>query len=211
MKRKSLLICFTGVDGSGKTTHAKFLIRYLNENGYSCTYVWGALRPIFSYFFFAFTRLMGYWKEVKKNAYTNPLENANKKLAKKLGFLLRFLYFVDFQIKAFKIRVPLMLKKIVICDRYFYDLLMELERSNLSSQKFSNILYNTLPHPTITFLLDAPENLTSERRRFLYIDQKSKRRIFLKMSKTFNFIIINSSEDFLYNQKRIRDIVFVLY
>lgn len=206
MARKSFLICFTGVDGSGKTSHAKSLVKYLNQRGYSSCYVWGAPRLIFSYIFFAFTRIMSYWKETKKNAYTNPLEYASEKLAEKLGLLLRFFYFVDFHIKAlFSIRLPLMLGKNVICDRYFYDLLMELERTDLSSKKFTYLLSRTLPHPAVTFLLDAPEVLISKRREFSYTEIRSKKEIFLKLNKAFNFIVIDSSKDFSDNQKRIRE------
>ncbi|MEM3378391.1 MAG: hypothetical protein QW674_05540 [Candidatus Bathyarchaeia archaeon] len=208
MMKKGVLICFTGVDGSGKTTHARSLMKYLKQTGYSCEYVWGASRPIFSYIFFAFTKLMGYWRITKENAYTNPLEYAPKRLAKKLGPLLLFLYFIDFQIKtSLKIRLPLMFGKNIICDRYFYDLLMELERSNLSSQRFVSVLSVTLPQPTVTFLLNAPEILIGERRGFSYMEIKSKMKIFLELSKVFNFIVVDSSKDFSYNHKKICEIV----
>lgn len=207
MRKKTLLICFTGLDGSGKTTHAKCLMNYLNQNGYPCIYVWGALRPIFSYFLFALARLVGFWKVKKKNAYNNPLENAPASIARVLAILLRLLYFIDFQIKTlFNIRLPLMLGKNVVCDRYFYDLLMELERSNLLSKKFSILISNTLPHPTVTFLLDAPERLIMERRGFSYEESKSKRRIFFNLCKIFNFITIYSSKDFSENQTIIRNV-----
>jgi dTMP kinase len=152
--------------------------------------------------------LIGYWKKSKKNAYTNPLGNAPKKFVDKFGFLLRFLYFIDFQIKAFfEIRLPLMLGKCIICDRYFYDLLMELDRSDLLSKKFTKLISQTLPRPMITFLLDVPENLARERRAFSNMELRSKRKTFLKMSKIFNLVIIDSSKDFLSNQMKIRSTV----
>lgn len=203
--RRGFLICFTGVDGSGKTTHAKSLIKFLNEMGYSCKYVWGASRPILSYTFFAITKLLGYWKETRKNAYTDPLEYAPKNIAKKLGVVYRFFLFLDFQIKTWlKIRFPLILGKIVVCDRYFYDLLMELEFSNVSSERFITVLSKTLPQPLITYLLDAPENLTNQRRGFSREELAAKRRVFLQIGKFFGFVIVDSSRDFLSNQKRIR-------
>ena len=205
MRNRSFLTCFTGVDGSGKTTHAKSLIKSLNEMGYSCKYVWGASRPILSYAFFAFTRLLGYWKQTRKNAYTDPLEHTPRNLAKKFAILWRFFLFLDFQIKAtFKIRLPLALGKVVVCDRYFYDLLMELERSTVSSDRFTVMLSKTLPQPVITFLLDVPKTLANQRRGFSCEELGAKRRAFLQIGKFFGFVIVDSSKDFFNNQKRIR-------
>jgi dTMP kinase len=206
MKHKSLLVCFTGIDGSGKTTHAKYLKKYLEEQGYSCGYVWGASRPFFSYFFFVFTRALGYWKCTKRDAYTDPLEFAPKPLVAKLGKIWRFFLFVDYQLKALiKIRVLMAVGKIVVCDRYFYDLLMELQLSNLSSKNFTSLLSKTMPIPSTTFLLDVAEVLASHRRRsFTKEFFFERRKIFLEMANTFEFVIVDSSKDFLENQHRIR-------
>jgi len=205
--KKSYLICFTGVDGSGKTTHAKSLLEYLETKGFACKYVWGASRPITSYAFLLFTRLLGYWKETKKNVYTDPLEYAPKELAKKLGRLWRLFVFVDFQIKTLvKTRPYLALGKIVVLDRYFYDLLMDLDVSKISSEEFIRRISETLPRPQITFLLDAPPSLTAQRRGFSLQDLQAKRETFLKMGQRFQFHIVDSSEDFNVNQQRIRDL-----
>jgi thymidylate kinase len=177
----------------------------LSQSGYRCRLVWGGYRLIFSYAFFAFTRLLGYWKEVKQDDYTNPLEFAPERVTKKLGILLTWLIFVDFQIRtSLKIRLPLLRKKPVICDRYFYDVLMELKRSNMLSERFTQILSRTTPKPLIAFLIDAPENLTSKRRGFSTEELSSKRRIYLKIAKNFGLVVIDSSREFSENQSRIR-------
>lgn len=205
--KKSYLICFTGVDGSGKTTHAKSLLEYLETKGYACKYVWGASRPIVSYIFLAFARLLGYWKETKKNVYTDPLEYAPRELAEKLGSLWRFSVFVDFQIKTLvKTRPYLALGKIVVLDRYFYDLLMDLRVSKISSEEFVRRISETLPRPQITFLLDAPPSLTAQRRGFSLQDLQVKRETFLELGQRFQFHIVDSSQDFKMNQQRIRDL-----
>jgi len=203
--QKSFLICFTGVDGSGKTTHAKSLMNYLNEKGFSCMLVWGASRLILSYPFFGFTRMLGYWREVRKNAYTDPLEFAPRHVAKKLEILLRILLFIDFQIRtSLKIRLPLILGKSVVCDRYFYDLLMELHLSSINSERFTTMLSRSLPQPLITFLMDAPEPLTSQRRGFSSRELAAKRQTFLRLGRLYSFAIVDASKDFLSNQKKIR-------
>jgi len=207
--KKGFIICFTGVDGAGKTTHARALLKFLKDNGYSCVYVWGAFRPILSYTFFAFTRLFGYWKIIRKNAFTNPLEYAPERIAKNFALVMRLFFFIDFQIKTLlKIWLPLLLGKNIICDRYFYDLLMELEVINFSSKNFVYLMLRTLPQPLITFLMDANENAINERRNFSLEELQSKRKIFLRMGKFFNFVVINSELDFSNNQKRIQELTF---
>lgn len=205
MRQKSFLVCFTGVDGSGKTTHSKFLKKNLEEHGYSCRYVWGASRPFFSYFFFVFTRVLGYWKRIKKDVYTDPLECAPRSLVAKFGKIWRLFLFIDYQLKALvKIRLPLLMGKVVICDRYFYDLIMELQLSNVSSEKFTLLLSKSMPKPLVTFLMDAPETLARSRRNFPSGFFSKRNGVFLELAKTFDFIVIDSSGALLENHRRIR-------
>ena len=205
MRNGSFLICFTGVDGSGKTTHAKFLKKYLEEQGYSCRYVWGASRPFFSYFFFVLTRVLGYWTNTKKNAYTDPLEYAPRLFVKNLGKVWHLFIFIDYQLKALvKIRLPLLVGKVVICDRYFYDFLMEIRLSNVSSKKFTSVISKGMPKPLVTFLMDIPETLAKNRRNFSYEFFSKRNEVFLDLAENFNFRVIDSSETLLGNQRKIR-------
>lgn len=205
MPKRSFVICFTGVDGSGKTTHAKFLKKYLEEHGYSCKYVWGASRPFLSYFFFAFTRVLGYWKRSKKNAYTDPLEYTPKHLLAKFAKMWRFFLFIDYQLKALaKIRLHLLMGKVVICDRYFYDLFMELKISNVLSERFCLLVSRSMPKPLVTFLMIASETLASSRRNFPPEFFLKRNGAFIEMAKTHGFIVIDSSTDMLENQRKIR-------
>jgi thymidylate kinase len=203
--KKSYLICFTGVDGSGKTTHAKSLGKYLETKGYTCKYVWGASRPFLSYFFLVFTRLCGYWNETREGAYTDPLHFAPERVANRLGRMWRLCLFIDFQAKTFlRVRLPMILGSCVICDRYFYDLLMDLQVTKISSKRFSAAMSKTLPRPKITFLMDAPEDLTWQRRGFAHHEIQAKREAFMQLAELFNFVIIDSSGDFAENQHVIR-------
>jgi len=205
MMRKSHLVCFTGVDGSGKSTHAKSLNKYFVEQGYSCRYVWCAFRPFFAYSFFIFTRILGYWKNTKKNVYTDPLEYAPKPIATRLGKVWRVLLFIDYQMRVLiKIKLPLLSEKVVICDRYFYDIIMELQLSNVSSQSFVSVLSKSLPKPTVTFLMKVPCDQAQNRRDFSkrYFERRDK--ILQNLSEKFSFIIIDSSQDLHDNQIRIR-------
>jgi dTMP kinase len=203
---KSCFICLIGIDGSGKTTHARFLLEYLENQGYSCDYIRGAYRPFFSYFFFLIMKFLGYWKYTKKDAYTDPLEFAPKPLRKKLASIYRFFIFLDYQlIVSLKIRLPMIMGKIIISDRYIYDMLMELQLSNTLSNRFFYLILMSMPQPDITFLMSVKEDIAICRRGFTH-DFFSRRKNFLiKLSKIFEFLIIDSSADLSKNQDFIRE------
>lgn len=207
--KKGYLICFVGVDGSGKTTHAKSLLSFLMQNGFSCMYFWGAFQLIFSYSFFALTKILGYWKETKKDAYTDPLEFAHERIRQKLGSIWRLFIFIDFQIKVLRIRIFLACKKIVVCDRYAYDILMELQLSQLYNNRFGKLLCRTVPKPSVTFLLDAPQTVVATRRPITIENLSAKREILTNMARIYNFVIVNSANEFLRNRDLIRTTIML--
>lgn len=204
LRRSTYLICFTGVDGSGKTTHAILLQEQLKKLGFSCVYVWSAFRPFLSYSFFAITRLLGYWKKTKKNAYTDPLEFAPKSIHSKLSLLWSLFLFVDYQLRVFvKIRVPMLFGKSIICDRYFYDLIMELHTSRSLTSWLPHFLARGLPEPVVTFLMTAPISLNTSRRQFSSAFFSQRYRVLEELSENFDFVNIDSSKDLEQNKERI--------
>jgi len=204
---KGLIVCFTGVDGSGKSTHARSLMNHLETKGYACKYVWGASRPILSYVFLILTRFLGYWQKTQRDAYTDPLQYAPMLLRHKLAKLWFLFLFADFQMRTLlEMGWSLLAGRLVVCDRYFYDSLMDLEVSCIFSEKYATILSRTMPKPLIVFLMDAPPSLTSKRRDFSFDELSAKRNAFLKLSKIFPFIVVDSSRGLLDNQMEIRTI-----
>lgn len=206
IEKNSVLICFTGVDGSGKTSHAKRLLEFLQEKGYSGNYTWAGSRPVFLYLFLGATRVLGYWKTVKKGDWMDPLEKAPLEIRERLGALYRLLLYVDFEITtSLKIRIPLYSGKIVICDRYVYDLIMELMLSNLYTSKYGKLLLRTTPCPRKVFFADAQLDIIIQRRpdsnrqRVL-----AKRNVYRKLAQALGFRIINTQTTFEINQEQIR-------
>lgn len=204
--KKGFLICFTGIEGSGKTTHAKTLTKYLTKRGYFCTYVWAASKPILTYMFYVGTQLFKFWRKTDRNVFIDPLELAPKGVRNKLSAIWLFLLFVDFQIRTtLRIRTKLASKKIVVCDRYVFDLLMELILCGLHSERFGKLILRTVPSPSLTFLMDVPETVASKRRNSSPNLFSERRRIYLDLAKKFNFIVLDTYDDFVTNVRKIRE------
>ena len=116
-------------------------------------------------------------------------------------------FFIDFQLRTlYKVKIPLWLGHVVICDRYVYDLIMELMLNDLYSSRFGNLLLRTIPLPQLTVFTDVSENILVERRITLPSKNlQDKKRIYLKLAKTFNFIVLDTSINFDMNQNKIRE------
>lgn len=212
-RRKKLLICFTGVDGSGKTSHAYTLLLFLRKRGYASKYVRAASRPIFVYPFLLITRIFGFWKKIKKGAWTDPLGNAPKLVKQKLSGLFHLLLFIDFQIIFFiKVYLPSLMTDIIVCDRYVYDLIIELVLSNIYSSNFAKIVLRTAYKPDITFLMDAPLHTIMQRRQDVEKENlQIKINAYRKFAKIFGFKIIDTTTDFRSNQAYIQREVLSLF
>ena len=136
----------------------------------------------------------------------DPLEKAPPKVREGLGVLFRLLLYIDFEITtSLKIRIPLFSGKIVICDRYVYDLIMELMLSNLYTPKYGKLLLRTTPSPKKVFFADAQIDLIIQRRpdssqqRVL-----AKRDVYRKLAQALGFRIIDTLMTFETNQELIR-------
>lgn len=208
--KKGLLICLIGVDGSGKSSHAKSLNKFLSEQGHSSINIWSGTRPVLSFLFYGVTWILGYWdrKTISGEYYIDPIGNAPQSVKEKcLVKILRMLDFVDFQLKnRIKIGFFLALGKTVICDRYIYDLIAGMAVSGSLTDSFAELLFKTSIKADLVFLLDADEKLIYSRRSTPIEKIRIKRNKYLSLAKHFNFPIINSSENFSKNQKIIRKI-----
>lgn len=95
---KGLFIVLEGIDGAGKTTIAKMLIKYLEDKGYKTLYTY---EPTDSYYI-----------EVLKTKY-NEIRDA---------YIDALTYAVDRLIHVKNVIKPYLDKNyIVVCDRYFYS------------------------------------------------------------------------------------------
>lgn len=197
LKRKRIVVCFTGIDGTGKTSHATKIVKTFKNMGIPCQYVWCNWVPRVSYPLMALVYLV-------TGGYRRKDYHKSKILRKIWNYVVIFdfiyLYF-------FKVKIPLFIGKNVVCDRYVYDMIADLEYDGLYNKKASKILLKLIPEPDLVFMLDIPEDISDLRKDDTKgsvnikdsdsaIDYlRNHRRNYLKIAKLLGIPVIDSTGD----------------
>ncbi len=161
------LICFTGIDGSGKTTQAKLLMDELTGEGLDTAYVWGRGDVLWRQALVRWgRRLLRRAPDGAEVMDHNPTEYRHRKQALLKSPLLRWLWFVVSKAEhVWQIRravvPPLRRGKIVICDRYLWDSTIDLavtfrEQERWMHSRTNRFCRRLVPKPDIIFLIDTP-------------------------------------------------------
>lgn len=158
VNRKPLLISFSGVDGSGKSTQIENLRSALHAAGLSTTLLafWDNVVVGVKY-------REGFVHKVYKSergigAPGKPVNRRDKNVrAWYLTAARHFLYLIDAVNLA---RVVARERRrsnadVIILDRYIYDELSNLNLSNGLSRSFIRMVHAFVPRPDIAYLLDA--------------------------------------------------------
>lgn len=202
--RKRFFICFVGIDGSGKSTLSKQLVHSLKENGIETNYVWNRYIPILM----KLPMIIANKVVFKKNEiYENYSVYSSKKKALFSNNFLSIIYenmlMFDYVIQMiYKVKVPLLLGKSIVCDRFIFDtiisdLAVDLNYSETKTISFLNKYLKISPKPDIIFLIDAPEEIAFMRKNdtpsIEYL--KERRKICLLLEKPFNMVYIDGTRN----------------
>ena len=212
--KKGVLICFTGIDGSGKSTHAISVANFLSQDNVKCKYVWTrwiatSLKPI--------VVLIKKWLSKRKISDKNYIEYKSAKrryLRKSLARIWQNIVLFDYFLRVLvKIEIPLLFGNVLVCDRYLYDTLVDLAvDSSYSKGQSKNMLnmYITLlfPKPDVVFLLDVPEEVALKRKgdipALTYLIDR--RNFYLALAEEYPYIkVLDNSGDFNETQGKIRN------
>ena len=204
MRTKGFLICFTGVDGTGKTTLSKELVRSLNERGIRCEYVYARLTPIISRPFMLIGRsifLRGRSEFGNYPEYTNTKRVAMEKNSTLSRFYQQILLF-DYLLQVFfKVKVPRRFGKNIVCDRFIYDtvitdLSVDMDYSIDTTMRLLDSMSRFFPEPDITFLIDVSEEIAYQRKddtpSIEYL--RERRNIYLTIGKEYEMVILDGTK-----------------
>lgn len=191
MRKKNFLICFIGIDGSGKTTLAKMLVDAMNKESIKCEYVWCGWRQFETFLLKNMARVI---KSLRRHSHrkhdiepdiTGEIHNS----------FYRYLILMDYVFSSLpKVSIPLALGRNIVCDRYVYDVIGGLLENHPLMGK---VALNLLPKPDLIFLVNLPEEIAYQRKDDIpSVDYlKKKRAVYLRMEKKFKMTIIDGSKE----------------
>lgn len=163
-----MLITFSGIDGSGKSTHIKHLQFAFIKCGISSNYVWNRAgsMPLAQLSLKAY-RYFKYGKTDKNEilASNNGSSTSTSYLPKNIltATMWKMISMVDILTYYFiKISIPLFCGKVVIVDRYLIDNIIDINRS-INKKNTDTLLYKILrkfiPKPDIEYFIHTPPKI----------------------------------------------------
>lgn len=179
-----MLICFIGIDGSGKTTYALKLYQELKTKGFKCRYI--HFDSLFAH------TVLNIANKIANLATTKTkhakLKDSSEKRASSFistikGTIWSLILIIDgifFNLLKLKKK-----REIVICDRYFYDSAISCIYSGAKESFIYKIYQQFFLLPDIMFLMDVEPKTAYNRKQdesLKYLARK--RELYLKLYST---------------------------
>lgn len=153
--------CFaiTGLDGSGKTTLANWLVEYLRSKGYRCRYVWIRSLHTFAYLTSCILTPLG-WHRTFRNPngiVISRFEVHEGTFARKIWPVIEFVSVLPWII--LKTRLLLFLGYVIVLDRCTIDTTISISlrarNMNFADSSLGKILLKMMPKNCTVIFLDA--------------------------------------------------------
>jgi thymidylate kinase len=190
-----MLITFSGIVGSGKSTNAKHVFKFLQEQGYPAVYIrfrfltWRKIfRPLPTK-----KKRSHAQKKAAPKAHDKPLRcqaTASLTLVRFFGYLWRTLIF-----RAF-VRMRLR-QKIAIMDRFYYDSFTHYKLTSRAERVYLGILKKAMPEPDLALMLIAEPKVILRRRP--HYDAAYVRELFLnytQVAREFPNVVTIKTDNF---------------
>lgn len=177
---KKISICLIGIDGSGKTSNAKFLVNYFKKRRYNVRYI-HYTSPTLNLVKKLINKVIGHNK-TNLNLYSKSHEAKKGNILLMYGILaLTVIDEIISSIKMIKIR-----EKIIIRDRCFYDYLIEF--CNFYPKWLLRFIVSIFSKPDILLWLNVSPKVAHNRKTEgpLHIFE-SRKKSFDKFFKEINF------------------------
>lgn len=220
MTQDGLLICFTGIDGSGKTTQARLLVDWLASMGIKSIYVWsrGEVLMIRRIFLFLGRSALG----TSTRQITGDQKSYGRYQSRKSKLMeisiVRLLWSVMTSIEHLAqinldVRRRLLDGSVVVCDRYLWDSSVDMAVLNKRNPQWlsgwlNRLMWRFVPKPAITFFIDIPPEEAIKRKNDIpSVDYLAKRaELYRYLAKCNSLTVINGCLDPVTIQNKITDI-----
>jgi dTMP kinase len=202
---KDYLVCFSGIDGSGKTTLCKGVMSDLRRRKIPCRYVYGRFLPVMAAPFFKVISALtlrgknhqgqrGYSSGNKKRLLSDPVLFRL--------FLLGILFDQSLRI-LLKISLPSFLRKnVTICDRYLLDtaivdIALSCGFGSNDTKKILERLLLMFPKADLVFVVNVPPRIAFRRKTDAYsvgmLEQLSD--MYLSIGKAIGARIVDGTQN----------------
>lgn len=211
-QRRGYLICFSGIDGSGKTVHSISTYQDLQKSGRKCRYLWFGTPYLISFPFMAlcrFLNLTSRYQVTDRLAVSEHQYYKNKTVA----FLWPWVQFLDLFIYTFfDVRLPMWVKTSIVCDRFVHDILVEVmadvDDALLPKKRVGKLILNLKPKGTITFFLDVNVKDAYRRRpdvpNLRYLTRRMGFHRLIRAIRGADVTVVDANQPFIRVQDRIK-------
>jgi len=208
----SHIVLIMGVDGSGKSSLTELLQKKLQKKGIPHVVVWASLRPVLMKPFIVVAKYLMVRNHNKFDDYETHI-NAKRAGMKKLSWtrhIYLFVTLIDFMPQVFfKVYLPKLMGKLVICDRYYHDLVLDYgvtTQANIDKTmmllRYANKIF---PNPDIDYLLDVPSEVSFSRKDDIpsleYLEERSE--IYHKFADSLGSAVLDGTKSLEENSDRI--------
>jgi thymidylate kinase len=200
------LVCFSGQDGTGKTKHSKLLQKELAQRNIQTDYVWSRGIGLSIEPFLQLGRLLLLGSKLSRS---NEYVSKRRTLLKREPIKTLWTYIMladEILLSLVKVRIPLLLGRVVICDRYILDILIDVkcELRKDVSWVIAECAKKSAPKPKIHFVLDAePEEIMGRKKDLGLQLAKCKRHRYLAHSDRENLTLIDTERSLEQNSLEI--------
>ncbi len=180
-----LLISFSGLDGSGKSTQIGNLIEHLEDRGMAVKTLafWDDV-VVGTRYREGFVHKV-YGSEKGIGAPDRPVNRRDKNVRKwYLNLARHFLYLADaIHLRSVVRKARRLPVQVIVMDRYIYDELANLPLSNPMTRRFIRMVARLVPRPDVAYLLDADPEAARARKPEYPVDfMRECRKSYFRLS-----------------------------
>jgi thymidylate kinase len=167
-------IYIAGADGTGKSTQARLLLEHLQGRGIRCRHLWLRFPFLLSLSLLVYARWRGYsWHEVTDGVDQGYWDFRQSWLMRQI---FPWVVLLDAAlVSILKVYLPLWLGYTIVCERYVFDMVVDLSlalRDPIYRVTWSgNCLLKLLPPDSFAVILDLDAATARERRPDLLHDR----------------------------------------
>jgi thymidylate kinase len=197
-----IFISFIGTDGSGKSTLASRIYSDLKKKNDKVKLVYGRHIPFISKYLILLVRRLYLFNESKDGyeGYADRkrgLYNKSLLLSKAYGTFLIFEYYLQL---LKKVVLPYRLGYSIVSDRYVYDTIINeiaIDRRITINEirRMINRFWVFVPKPTLTFLIQIPEDVALQRKNDIpsigYL--RTRNSLYKKIGEQENLIVLDGT------------------